>query len=547
MVKLLDQYGVPIPADQMQRPIAGPDLAHFRQPWTGMYQSVGLTPMSVANAMRSADAGFESPWLHLAEEMEEKDGHWAALLGVRKRQVEQLPIAVVAAGEDPVAQEHAEFLRRWVDTGCLTAAIFDMMDAVAKGFSVHEIEWETTPDHIWPCRLIYRYPRWFGIDRMDGETVKLRDGFNLQELPAWKFVIHTARFKSGALIRGGLARVAVWSWMFKAFTMKDWASFVQNYGQPIRLGRYGAGATERDKEALWQAISNIAGDMAAMVPTGMQLEFIGMKEAAGTAKIYEDRCKYLDQQMSKLVLGGTATVDAISGGHAVSQEHEKLRKDIERADANALSATLTKQLAALIISLNFGPQIAYPQIRIGRPDELPLPELVAAIDKLGKQGLTVGAAEIRRRLGVPDPQPGDELVGGRPPVAAAPGGMDPESAQEEADEAAADATQEAIDDAKNELAEGEKPEPAMHAKKQIEPFDLVDGLVKQLASDAGASLADMVEQIRTELNAATSIPEALARLNLMDLDSGRFGEMLGRSMALAHLAGQATVIDESGG
>ena len=97
------------------------------------------------------------------------------------------------------------------------------------------------------------------------------------------------------------------------------------------------------------------------------------------------------------------------------------------------------------------------------------------------------------------------------------------------------------------MAEGEKPETAMHARQQIEPFDLVDGLVKQLASDAGASLADMMEQIRTELNASTSIPEALARLNLMDLDSGRFGEMLGRSMALAHLAGQATVIDESGG
>jgi phage gp29-like protein len=521
MAQLLDQYGIPIPKRRIHEEIAGPSMTAFRRVWTGVYQSQGLTPETMASALRAADSGYEARYLHLAEEMEEKDGHYAAVLGVRKRAVEGLPVQVEAAGEDAESQKHAEFVREWVDTGVLQRSLFHMMDAVAKGFSVHEIEWETRPDRIRPHRLLYREAHWFGIDREDGQTVKLRDGtLNLTELPAWKFVIHKSQFKSGHLIRGGLARVAVWSWMFKAFSMKDWSVFVQNYGTPIRVGKYDVHATERDKEALWHAVRDIAGDTAAIIPASMDLEFIGVKDTSGSAHVYELRCKYLDQQLSKIVLGQTTTVDAIQGGHAVSQEHEKVRKDIEMADAAALSATLTRQLIPVMIAANFGPQERYPVLRIGRPDETPLKDIVDAVDKLGGQGLTVAAAEMRRRMGVPDPQQGEELVGGRPVAPSTPLDSDP------ADPA----------DRKT-----------VHSSSAIEPADVVTALVDRLAEEAGQSVSAMLRQIRRELGRATSLEDARARLDDLDLDTGRFDEHLARSLALAHLAGQATVIDQTEG
>ncbi len=64
-----------------------------------------------------------------------------------------------------------------------------------------------------------------------------------------KFVVHRHKTKSGLTIRSGIARVACWAWMFKAFTVKDWAIFVQNYGQPIRVGKYGLGQPSLTKRS----------------------------------------------------------------------------------------------------------------------------------------------------------------------------------------------------------------------------------------------------------------------------------------------------------
>lgn len=534
MAQLLDQFGNPIPPARIHAEIAGADPGKFRQTWTGMYQTIGLTPERVSAALRGADAGFEMPWLHLAEEIEEKDGHYASVLLVRKRAVQQLPITIVAAGEDAASQNHANFLREWLETGALSRAIFDMMDAVAKSFSVHEIEWETRPDRVRPRRLIYRMPWWFGVDKHDGDSVMLRDGMTLNPLASWKFVVHKYRYKSGHLIRGGLSRVAVWTWMFKAFTMKDWATFVQNYGQPIRLGRYGAEATERDKEALWDAVSNIAGDMAAIVPKGMELEFVGVKDMAGSSAVYLERCKYLDQQLSKIVLGQTTTVDAVSGGHAVSQEHEKIRETVEKADGVALSVTCSQQLVPLIIDANFGQQKKYPTVVIGRPDELPIKDIVEAVEKLGKQGLTVQASEVRRRLGMPDPQPGDALVGRALPV-------------------------DGLDQTDHPEPKGEKPDPEdkpdeqkdqaevlkeLQSRRVREPFDGVEKAVDRLAKDASGALAGMTEEVRAVLENASDLRDAATKLATLQLDATAFAEALGRAMAIAHLAGQASILDE---
>ena len=44
MAQLVDQFNRPIPPSKARAEIAGPDIAKFRQMWTGWYQSTGLTP-----------------------------------------------------------------------------------------------------------------------------------------------------------------------------------------------------------------------------------------------------------------------------------------------------------------------------------------------------------------------------------------------------------------------------------------------------------------------------------------------------------------------
>jgi phage gp29-like protein len=57
----------------------------------------------------------------------------------------------------------------------------------------------------------------------------------------------------------------------------------------VRIGSYGPGATQADRDTLYQAVTNIAGDCAAIIPEGMKIEFIESKSIGASAALYLDR------------------------------------------------------------------------------------------------------------------------------------------------------------------------------------------------------------------------------------------------------------------
>ncbi len=511
--------------------IAGPRIGGVRQVISG-HPADGLTPQRLSSILRAAAQGEPEAYFELAEDIEERDLHYAAVMATRKRSVAQLPITVKAASDSPEHQKHAAFIQAWLDTGVLRASLFDMLDAIGKGISVLEIDWHVHGGHLCPRKLIWRTPRWFTFDPEDGETLLLREGVSGVPLPPHKFIVHRHKTKSGLTIRSGIARVAAWAWMFKSFTVKDWAIFCQNYGQPIRIGKYGRGASEAEKDVLWRAVSGIAGDCAAIVPRDMIIEFQEIGSKSSSTDMYECRVDWFDRQTSKLVLGQTTTTDAVSGGHAVSQEHRLVQEDIERSDAADAAGTFNEQLIPNMIAFNFGPQDAYPTIHIGRPDEVPLDKFADAFAKLAPQGLTASASFLRERMGIPAPKDDDELVGGKATsVSGSPG---TELDKPPAGKAKPDRTLHI-----SQLFA------SAHARHQGD--EVIDRLVDRLGEETAGAMAGLIDSVRKELMAATDLRDAGERLARLNLPSDELAEAMARGMALAHLAGQATLIDDLAG
>ncbi|WP_100965347.1 DUF935 domain-containing protein [Bosea sp. FBZP-16] len=530
--KLLGPDGNPIDYDDVfGPPKAGPTLTGVRSPISG-HPADGLTPTRLASIHRAAATGSPLAWLELAEDIEERDPHYLSVLGTRRRSVAQLPITIEAASDDAEHVRHADFLREWLKEGVLELGLFDILDAIGKGFSVTEIEWESTPEAVLPKCLDYRPQRWFEFDQVDGETVVLAEGVTREPLSPHKFIIHRHKAKSGLTIRSGLARVASWAWMYKAFTAKDWAIFTQNYGMPTRVGKFDRAASDADKEVLWRAVANIAGDCAAIIPAEMSIDFVSVEKGTGSpGQLYERRVDWFDRQISKLVLGQTTTTDAVSGGHAVAKEHRLVQEDLERADAKLLSASLTRQLIQLVIALNFGPQSKYPRLNIGRPDEVPLNDVVNAIDKLGPQGLTIEASELRDRLGFSDPAKprrdgkAPELIGGRPraPAVLPPGVADPSKPP--------------FEQMRHLVSRhASAPEP-----------EFVDRMTERLAQDAAGALAGLTGAVKEAFDAAADLADLADRLARLELDPEQLAQAMGRAIALSHLTGRAALLDEISG
>lgn len=512
MPQILDQYGNPFRREVLTQDIAAATVTGVRSPFPGFVTD--LTPDLLAAVLRAADSGDPIRYLELAETIEERDLHYAGVLGTRKRSVSQLEITVEAGGEDATSEGHAELVRAWLKRDTLADEIFDVLDAVAKGRSYTEIIWEVSEGDYLPGRLEWRDPRWFELDRHDLTTPLLKVEGGRMPLPQAKFIVASIKAKSGLPMRSGIARQALWAYMFKSFANKDWAIFTQNFGQPVRIGRYDDGATEAQKAILYEAVASIAGDCAAMIPRGMDIEFVESKSISASADLYLARCSWLDQQVSKAVLGQTATTDAIAGGHAVGQEHREVQEDIERADAVALAAILNRDVVRWIVDLNFGPQRAYPHLKIGRKEDTDVELLVNSVQKLVPLGLRVDANEMRTILGLKTPEPDADLLApaatSAPPVTPAPAlSPAPQSALPSA------APHDAIDGGIEAILEAGW-EPAM--------AEIIAGLDEDLAS------------VKTEAQLARVLADKMAAMNVSVL-----GEKLARAAFAAKLMGSGNM------
>lgn len=412
---LVDHRGQPLRREVLTNEIAGPTLAGVRSPMSG-YPADGMNPVRLANILRQADQGEPLAYFELAEQIEERDLHYLGVLGTRKRSVSQIDATVIAASDAQVDVELANMVRDWLDRDELADETFDILDGIGKGDSFTEIVWDFSTGQYRPARLEWRDPRFFRYDTADGRTPLLRGGEDGRAgdtpLPPFKFIRHTVKAKSGLPIRSGIARVAAWAWMFKAFTQRDWAVFAQTYGQPIRIGRFDSTASREDKATLWRAVANIAGDCAAIIPKGMEIEFIQAPNLGAASDLYERRADWMDRQVSKGVLGQTGTTDSKQGGlgDGGNKVHERVAEDIETADCKALAATLNRDLVRPWVDLERGPQLRYPRIKIARPKSEDLVGMADALQKLVPLGMEVQMSEVRDKYGLSDPDAGAKLL-----------------------------------------------------------------------------------------------------------------------------------------
>jgi phage gp29-like protein len=451
-----DAYGREVDTARLSQEQAAPTMAGVRNIFSVMHPSIGLTPHRLSRILHAAENGDPYLYLELAEEMEEKDLHYLAVLGTRKHAVSQLDLVVRAVSNSADDQRAAVMVREMIVDGPvpLDGVMFDILDAIGKGFSATEIMWDRSGREWFPAELKWRDPRWFAFDWISGEQMLVRtlkgesdatpagdtirprhfagdtslvtgstqSGIGIQPMTAllapFKFIVHFAKAKAGLPVRGGLARAAGWSYLFKNYVLKDWVTFTEVFGQPLRVGKYHPGASEKDKQALLQAVSNIGTDAAAIIPESMLIEFTEAHQS-GSAELYERFCEYLDAQVSKAVLGQTLTTEMprSGGSRAAAEVHDAVRRDILNADAKRLAATLARDLVRPIVDLNMGPQTRYPKIELGLPDDGDVKVFAEIVAMLADRGLRVSQKTILDKLGIAQAVAGEEvlapLAGGR--------------------------------------------------------------------------------------------------------------------------------------
>ena len=538
MSPLYDHLGRPVKTGDLPRELAGPTLAGIRTVWDQTTAS-GLTPYALAGLLASAAAGDATSYLTLAEEMEERDLHYRCEIGKRRLAVTRLEATVEAASDDPKDEELADQVRELCRRDGFSFLTADLMDAIGKGYSVCEILWDRAGQW-WPDRYLWRDPRWFTFDRLDRRSLRLLDEASPMDglpLAPYKFVAHVPRLKAGIPIRQGIARVAAWAWMCKNFAIKDWMAFAETYGMPLRLGKYGAGATSEDISVLKLAVANLGSDAAAVIPDSMMVEFIEAAKGSGAGNdLFMQLADWLDKQVSRGILGQTATTEGTAGKLGNEDAQAEVREDIRDDDARQLAATLNRDLVQPFIDLNWGPQQAYPRLVLHAPDQEDLTLLVTALEKLVPLGLKVEQSVIRDKFGLPEPEEGAEVLG--PAAPAAPPAVPPLVGEA--------VEQEAVQPLSQKTAAAARPEEEaqqLNSSEQQGRFTPEQQSLEDLADRAmaGVDLSANEARIVSAVQAAATWEEAIENLLALwpELDMDTLTEMVERATVAAELYGRS--------
>ena len=383
------------------------------------HPAIGLTPLKIHALLTQAEAGNMNAMLALFEDMEERDLHLLAEMSKRKRTVAKLDWSIKAPkNADANEQKYTEVISELIGIiENFEDIITDSLDAIGKGFSCHELHW-VREGNVWLINdMQWHVPQRFIIDPFNQRELLLAGNGLSDDEPLWEnaWLVHTHKAKSGYLVRGGLYRALVWSYVFKNYSVRDLAEFLEIYGLPLRLGTYPAGATDGEKLTLLRAVMEIGHRAAGIIPQGMMIDF---KEAAkGSSDPFMDMIKWCEMSQSKAILGGTLTsqADGKSSTNALGKVHDDTRIEIRDSDAKQLASSISRDVIGALMRINY-PNVSprrYPKFVFDLAETEDIGVYSEALPKLVGIGMQIPAPWAHKRLGIP-------MVSGDEPVLAVP-------------------------------------------------------------------------------------------------------------------------------
>ena len=408
------------------------------RPLSNRLQRIGgaLTPEDISAIMRQADSGYTYRLCDLAEEARAKDSHLGALLYRRETAASAMPWQVVPTSDRPKALRIAAWVDRvlrelgeqpmpGLELKDLPSILAHLNGAILHGYAAAEGLWKKDGKYVVPKGMLPIGARRFIFSQYDGSLrwwdavgpTTSYPGVDLRsEYPEGRFLVHRPRMTGAEGPREGLVRPLMWASLFRTWSITDWMRLAELAWKPYRYGEYERDATDGDKNNLADALESLTSNGWAIFPktTSFKLEFA---KGLGDSKNHEALVSFLAAEMSKLVLGATLTVEqGKTGAMALGNVHADVAKSIRDMDARALEATIRRQLIAPLVALNFGASCPVPEFRFLTEEGADLERLSNAIQRLiGKNGdlLDIPQDWVRATFGIPDPHPGDLLMGGR--------------------------------------------------------------------------------------------------------------------------------------
>lgn len=376
-----------------------------------------IRPQRLQAIFDNAENGDIREQAQLFMDLEEQDAAIASLLSTRKRATLTLDWAITAPKD---ASKHEEEMTQAVkemfaQVGYLDDLIVDLMDACLQGFSANEIQWVMREGRWYPSKFIHRPASWFSLDKHDNPLLISDTNPMGEPLIPQKWIVHTHKNRSSSLARNGLGRTLAWIYMFNYYAITDFAEFLELYGFPIRIGKYGAGATKEEKRSLLRALSDIGHNAAGIMPDTMEIELHNAaSQSISSNNPYLQMTDWAEKMSAKLILGQTLTsgADGKTSTNALGKVHNEVREDLLASDAKQLEQTINQQLIMPFLLINF-PNIdpsRVPVFSFDLQEYEDIKTFAEALPNLVNHGMRISVAWAHEKTGIPMAGEDEEIL-----------------------------------------------------------------------------------------------------------------------------------------
>ncbi|MBF0589715.1 MAG: DUF935 domain-containing protein [Magnetococcales bacterium] len=525
-MSLLDQHGRPIATGKLKQRQTDriPGTVRYAMGDGASYTSIS----QVKQALDGAKRGNLFAQAFLFEEMQERDDQISTEMAKRVMALTGLAWSVEPPPDaTPAEEKAAQTVEDLLEQLDMEATIGDLARAIGYGYACVEIEWSRSGS-VWAPNALHPRPQtWFQTPQEMPDTLHLRNASSPdgEPLNPWGWITHIHRARSGYPARAGLFRTLIWPYLFKHYSMRDWLRFIELHGLPVRVGRYDASASPEDQEILLDAVVGLGNDFAGIVPEGMSIELL--EATKSDSKPFEAMLRWCDAAISKVLVGGTLTsqADGKSSTNALGTIHNTVRQEIRNSDARAIARTLNRDLLHPIAALNHGvaDKRRAPRFHFHTEEPEDISTLAGSIATLVNTGMKLPRREMQRRLGLPEPEEGEEILA---PL----GTTAPPQAPQQA-EAATRLT--ACPHCSGEHQTSLSAAPS-------EGKDVVEQYTAQAMERLPQAMDPLMAPIRALLSEVSSLEEFGDRLPDLfpDMDTDEFVRLLNDGTTAAHLAGR---------
>lgn len=314
---------------------------------------------------------------------------------------------------------------RWPDT------IWNMAQAVFRGYQVHEVVWRREGQYLMPGTVLDRPNRRFIWDT--DNRLRLTTRSNMmpgEELGPYKWLI-TRHMPSHDNPYGvALYSSCFWPYTFKHSGFRYFVKFCEKYGIPWAIGRYPEGTPKEQQDALADGLATMIEDAVAAIPDGGKVELI---EASSSGQLVHERLVDLcNREMSKALTSQTlATEIQGDGSRAASETHREREVAVNESDRTIVADTMN-ELLGWITKLNI-PGARPPTFEFFEEANA-RQEWVEVFDR-ARGFMAIPTKFAHERLQIPQPFDGEDVLpaGGTAPMAFAAGERSQPAAQDEID------------------------------------------------------------------------------------------------------------------